>query len=188
MNFQYLTCVVLARLLMNDRFRQAIESLQANNVPFELFTDVSVEPTDASWLQAITWARKHDFSHFLAVGGGSVMDTAKAANLSVTYIVLKLHLIDRLRFTSYPEADLYDFINAPVGKGLPITKSLRPLIAGMRALIQPPDVRVIHAFHDQFPQRLVQVLKRQGLRSSTSHPRSSRPVSQAGLCDLPSES
>jgi len=41
------------------------------------------------------------------------MDTAKAANL----------------FTVYRDADLYDFINAPVGKGLPITQPLRPLIA-----------------------------------------------------------
>ena len=48
-----------------------------------------------------------------SVGGGSVMDTAKAANL----------------FTVYRDADLYDFINAPVGKGLPITQTLRPLIA-----------------------------------------------------------
>ena len=48
-----------------------------------------------------------------SVGGGSVMDTAKAANL----------------FTVYKDAELYDFINAPVGKGLPITQALRPLIA-----------------------------------------------------------
>lgn len=32
-------------------------------------------------------------------------------------------------FTTYPEADLFDFVNAPVGKGLPIAKTLRPLIA-----------------------------------------------------------
>jgi hydroxyacid-oxoacid transhydrogenase len=29
----------------------------------------------------------------------------------------------------YPDADLYDFINAPIGKGKPIDKTLRPLIA-----------------------------------------------------------
>lgn len=29
----------------------------------------------------------------------------------------------------YKEADLYDFINAPIGKGLAISKALRPLIA-----------------------------------------------------------
>lgn len=41
------------------------------------------------------------------------MDTAKAANL----------------FTNYLKADLYEFINAPIGKGTPITKKLSPLIA-----------------------------------------------------------
>lgn len=33
------------------------------------------------------------------------------------------------RFTVFRDADLMDFINAPIGKGLPITQTLRPLIA-----------------------------------------------------------
>jgi len=41
------------------------------------------------------------------------MDTAKAANL----------------FTNYPECDVYEFINAPIGRGRPIEKKLSPLIA-----------------------------------------------------------
>lgn len=45
------------------------------------------------------------------------MDTAKAANL----------------FTNYPKADLFEFINAPIGKGTPITKKLSPLIASTLA-------------------------------------------------------
>ncbi|EJD48416.1 iron-containing alcohol dehydrogenase 1, partial [Auricularia subglabra TFB-10046 SS5] len=94
--------------------RMAIDSVeQYAGAPYEVFQNVSVEPTEDSFREAIAFARKHDFSHFLAVGGGSVMDTAKAANL----------------FTAYPEADLFDFINAPVGKGLPIARTLRPLIA-----------------------------------------------------------
>ncbi|KIM25870.1 hypothetical protein M408DRAFT_330877 [Serendipita vermifera MAFF 305830] len=93
--------------------RTAIQALEAEGVPYEVFDRVAVEPTDKSWEDAIAWSRTHDISHFLAVGGGSVMDTAKAANL----------------FTVYKDADLYDFINTPVGKGLPITQTLRPLVA-----------------------------------------------------------
>ncbi len=41
------------------------------------------------------------------------MDTAKLINL----------------YTTFPEADFLDFVNAPLGRGLPITKPLKPLIA-----------------------------------------------------------
>ncbi|KZS91227.1 alcohol dehydrogenase [Sistotremastrum niveocremeum HHB9708] len=92
---------------------KAIHSLETQGVPFEVYSDVSVEPTEASWRHAIEWSRTHDFSHFLAVGGGSVIDTAKAANL----------------LTVYKENDLMDFVNAPIGKGLPVEEKLRPLIA-----------------------------------------------------------
>jgi len=92
----------------------ALESLQSQeDLPFEVYDRVVAEPTEESWRDAIKWARQHDFSHFLAVGGGSVIDTAKTANL----------------FTVYKDSDLMDFVNAPVGKGLPISQSLRPLIA-----------------------------------------------------------
>ncbi|THH33604.1 hypothetical protein EUX98_g578 [Antrodiella citrinella] len=81
--------------------KMAISSLEAQtDLQFEVYDRVVTEPTEESWRDAIAWARKHDFSHFLAVGGGSVIDTAKAANL----------------FTVYKDADLFDFINAPVGK------------------------------------------------------------------------
>ncbi|KAI0755459.1 alcohol dehydrogenase [Irpex lacteus] len=94
--------------------KMAISSLEAQqDLPFVVYDRVVAEPTEASWRDAIAWAREHDCSHFLAVGGGSVIDTAKAANL----------------FTVYKDADLFDFINAPVGKGLPISEKLRPLIA-----------------------------------------------------------
>ncbi|KAL4241210.1 iron-containing alcohol dehydrogenase family protein [Abortiporus biennis] len=94
--------------------KMAIASLEAQeDLPFIVYDRVVAEPTEASWRDAIAWAREQDCSHFLAVGGGSVIDTAKAANL----------------FTVYKDADLFDFINAPVGKGLPIEEKLRPLIA-----------------------------------------------------------
>lgn len=89
------------------------ESLMRAGLNWILFDKCSVEPTESSWNSAIEWTRASKVNLFLAVGGGSVMDTAKAANL----------------FANYPEADLYEFINAPIGRGKPIAKKLSPLIA-----------------------------------------------------------
>ena len=47
--------------------QQAVESLDSQvDLPYELYDRVRAEPTEASWRDAITWAREHDFSHFLA--------------------------------------------------------------------------------------------------------------------------
>lgn len=93
--------------------KQAVAALEMAGVKFEIFDRTRVEPNDKSWTDAIDFARKNQFDAFLAVGGGSVMDTAKVANL----------------FTCYPEADLLEFVNAPIGRGTPVGKQLRPLIA-----------------------------------------------------------
>ena len=67
-----------------------------------------------SFNEAIRFGREGAFDGFLAVGGGSVMDSAKVANL----------------FACYPESDLMDFVAVPHGKGKPILKQLKPLICG----------------------------------------------------------
>ncbi len=61
-----------------------------------------VEPSDESFLDAIAFANERPFDAFVAVGGGSTIDTAKAVNL----------------YTTYPPADFLDYVNAPIGKGL----------------------------------------------------------------------
>ncbi|KAK3088757.1 hypothetical protein FSP39_023402 [Pinctada imbricata] len=90
-----------------------LESLDDNKVKYKLFDRCRVEPTNESYEDAINFAKSEDFDVFVAVGGGSVMDTCKAANL----------------YSTNPSAELLDYVNAPVGKGLPVTHQLKPLIA-----------------------------------------------------------
>src|SRR5680860_202272 len=63
----------------------AIESCAAEQLELEVFDRVRVEPTDASFGEAIAHATDGSYDGFLAVGGGSVIDTAKAANLYSTW-------------------------------------------------------------------------------------------------------
>ena len=89
-----------------------LESLEDQKVPYCLFDRVRVEPTDASFQEAIAAAREGEVDAFVAVGGGSTIDTAKAANL----------------YSTYP-ADFLDYVNPPIGRGLPAPGPLKPLIA-----------------------------------------------------------
>lgn len=90
-----------------------LESLTKAKVPFVLFDRVRIEPTDSSFRDAISFVKKESPDAFIAVGGGSVIDTAKAANL----------------YLCHPQNDFLDFVNAPIGKGLPVREKLKPLIA-----------------------------------------------------------
>ncbi|KAI9690883.1 MAG: hypothetical protein M1822_008503 [Bathelium mastoideum] len=96
-----------------DAMKQVSEGLEREGIPYEVFSNVRVEPKDSSVKEAIAAARPYQPDAFLAVGGGSVIDTAKLMNL----------------YTSNPNADFLDFVNAPLGRGLPIQNKLKPLIA-----------------------------------------------------------
>lgn len=89
------------------------QSLEDSRLRFRVYDRVRVEPTDQSFLDAIEAARQEPYDAFVAVGGGSTIDTAKAANL----------------YTTYPPADFLDYVNPPLGKGLPVPGPLKPLIA-----------------------------------------------------------
>jgi hydroxyacid-oxoacid transhydrogenase len=90
-----------------------LESLEANRIAFCLYDRVRIEPTDESFLDAITFAREANCDAIVAVGGGSTIDTAKAVNL----------------YTTHPPADFLDYVNPPIGKGLRVPGPLKPLIA-----------------------------------------------------------
>ena len=57
--------------------QQAMQSLDAAGVDFDLYDQVVIEPTSVSMQHAIDYARNNHFDAYCAVGGGSVMDTAK---------------------------------------------------------------------------------------------------------------
>ena len=87
-------------------------SLVAAGVDFVVYDEARVEPTDVSFRAAAEFARSDRFDGFVSLGGGSAIDTAKAANL----------------YSTYP-ADLLAYVNAPVGEGRPVPGPVKPHIA-----------------------------------------------------------
>jgi hydroxyacid-oxoacid transhydrogenase len=90
-----------------------VDSLDENGIIHSIYDRVRIEPNDASWADAIAYAEEWPFDALVAVGGGSTIDTAKAVNL----------------YTTYPPDDFLDYVNAPVGKALPVPGPLKPLLA-----------------------------------------------------------
>jgi alcohol dehydrogenase class IV len=89
------------------------EQIAGFGISVVVFDGVHVEPTDASLEQAIDFGRSEGpFDAFVAVGGGSAIDTAKAVNLLTSN-----------------DGELMDYINAPVGKARAPERPLKPLVA-----------------------------------------------------------
>ena len=81
-------------------------------------TRSSIEPTDASFQDAARFAAEGRFDGYVSVGGGSVMDTCKAANLYATH-----------------PAEFMTYVNAPIGAGQKVPG------AGEAAHRLPDDLR-----------------------------------------------
>ncbi|MDT7551681.1 MAG: hydroxyacid-oxoacid transhydrogenase, partial [Pseudonocardiales bacterium] len=93
--------------------QRVADSLRRYDIDAEVFDGVHVEPTDDSMNKAVEYARAQgDWDGFVAVGGGSAIDTAKAINL----------------LTSHP-GELMDYINKPIGLAKAPAGQLKPLIA-----------------------------------------------------------
>lgn len=92
---------------------QVRASLTAQGLDVVIFDEVRVEPTDQSFLAAAKFASEGNFDGYVSVGGGSVIDTCKAANL----------------YATWPTGDFLDYVNAPIGAGKPVPGPLKPHIA-----------------------------------------------------------
>ncbi len=93
-------------------FETLSQSLRLSGVDVAVYDEVQVEPTDASFRKASRFAQDGQFDGFISLGGGSVMDTCKAANL----------------YSTFP-ADFLTYVNRPLGLGLAVPSALRPHIA-----------------------------------------------------------
>jgi hydroxyacid-oxoacid transhydrogenase len=99
-------------LVGHDPVRVSLESLEMEGIDVALFTDIQIEPTDNSFKKAVQFAKSGNYDGFVAIGGGSTIDTAKVANLLATY-----------------PADFFAYVNPPVGQGRPVPGPLKPMIA-----------------------------------------------------------
>jgi hydroxyacid-oxoacid transhydrogenase len=91
---------------------RVLEALREAAIEVVLFDRVQVEPTDQSIQAAAAFAAEGRFDGYVAVGGGSSIDTAKAANLYATH-----------------PAEFLAYVNPPIGQGRPVPGRLKPLIA-----------------------------------------------------------
>jgi alcohol dehydrogenase class IV len=109
-------------------FETAVKSLRKANIEFIIFDEgsglmiinpsltffkVEIEPTDVSFKLASKFASEGSFDGFISVGGGSVMDTCKAANL----------------YSTWPPSDFLDYVNMPIGKAQAPPGPLKPHIS-----------------------------------------------------------
>lgn len=101
-----------ARLRSLEWYDAAATSLTAAGLDVVTFDEVLVEPTDASVGAAVAFARDARPDAFVSLGGGSVIDTAKLADLLATH-----------------PGDLVDYVNAPLGAARPVPGPLKPHLA-----------------------------------------------------------
>lgn len=101
-----------ARLRELPWFAWVYRSLDTAGLDVAVFDAVAIEPTDASFDAAARFARDAKVDGYVSLGGGSVMDTCKAANLLATH-----------------PAPLRTYVNAPLGDARPVPGPLAPHIA-----------------------------------------------------------
>jgi alcohol dehydrogenase class IV len=92
-----------------DRIKEIVEK---EDIGVEVYDNIHVEPTDRSFDRMADDLKGMDFDLYIAVGGGSVIDTTKAANLLITY-----------------PAPIIEYINQPIGSARPVPGPIKPTLA-----------------------------------------------------------
>lgn len=88
------------------------QSLHEAGIDSAVFSDIRIEPCDHTVMSAAGFLADGDFDGVVSVGGGSVMDTAKAAMIHALY-----------------PADPLDYFGPPAGGGRPVPGPVLPHLA-----------------------------------------------------------
>jgi hydroxyacid-oxoacid transhydrogenase len=86
--------------------------IEAEGIEVEVWDKAHVEPTAESFQEAADFAVEGAFDGFVAVGGGTSIDTAKVSDLIATH-----------------GGEIMDYVNPPIGGGQAPPSPLRPLVA-----------------------------------------------------------
>ncbi|HZY65819.1 MAG: iron-containing alcohol dehydrogenase [Actinomycetota bacterium] len=88
------------------------ELIEAEGIEVEVWDRARVEPTADSLQEAADFAVEGEFDGFVAVGGGTSIDTAKVSDLIATH-----------------GGEIMDYVNPPIGDGKKPPSPLKPLLA-----------------------------------------------------------
>ncbi len=88
------------------------DSLLEAKIDFAVFSDIRIEPDDATIISATKFLNDGNFEGVISIGGGSTIDTAKAAMV----------------YSLYP-AEFTDYFGPPVGVGQAVPGPLLPHLA-----------------------------------------------------------
>lgn len=104
--------VVGKRISQSRLFEEVRSGLENEGLKVHVTTNVRIEPEDDALIEAYEEIKSLEVDGFVALGGGSTIDTAKVLDL----------------LYSHP-GDLGDYLNRPLGKGLRPPGPLLPLVA-----------------------------------------------------------
>ncbi len=100
----------VARIGVPERIRNLLD---AEGIKTKIVDGTQVEPTDEGCQALADSLAGTEVESFVAVGGGSAIDTAKVLNLLL----------------SFPGATLHDYVNQPIGRGRSVPGPLKPFVA-----------------------------------------------------------
>lgn len=112
LSLRRVACFTDTQVAAHTSTEAALASLRAAGCDVVLYSDVQIEPSDQSFLHAARFAAEGRFDGYVSIGGGSVIDTCKAAALYATH-----------------PAEFLAYVNRPVGEGRAVPGPLPPHIA-----------------------------------------------------------